>query len=178
MSLYGKSNPNPGPPLGNWVPASGLPMWLLALAAYCAVMTLTNKIPELIDWLGGDLFTPEYMGYLLGTITSILSVVALAFFLFRRNVFCLYYVMLATFANLALTLASTAGKTEGLNAYFYALQGLEFVPNRIFGWLIGWNHVSDPIRHVVGIADPVFSVAFCALLLYVHSKRKSQAQPL
>ena len=169
MSLYGKPDSNQGSPIGNLVPASGLPMWLLALAAYSAAMTLTNKIPDLIDWLDGDLLKAEYMGYFLGSITSALSVIALAFFLFRRNVFCLYYLMLATLANVALAFAATAGVTEGLSSYFYALQGLEFVPNRIFGWLIGWNHVSDPVQHIVGIAGLVASVAFCDLLMYFHS---------
>lgn len=178
MSLYGKSNSNQGSPIGNLMPASGLPMWILALAAYFAAMTLTDKIPSLIGWLEDDLLKPEYIGYFLGDITGVLSVIALALFLFRRNVFCLYYLMLAALADMALTIASTAGKAEDLSSYFYSLQGLEFVPNRIFGWLIGWNNVSDPIKHVVRVVDPIVSVAFCALLLYFHSKRQPKAQPL
>lgn len=178
MSLYGKSNSNQGSPGGSFIPASGLPIWLLALAAYFAAMTLTNRIPEIIGWLEGDLLKPEYMGYFLGNISSVLSVIALALFLFRRNVFCLYFLMLATLAKMALVLASTAGKTEDLNSYFYSLQGLESIPNRIFGWLVGWNHVSDPIKNVVNVVDPVVSVAFCALLMFFHSKRKPKDQSL
>jgi hypothetical protein len=178
MSLYRKSNSNQAFPSGSFVPASGLPMWLLALAAYLAAMTLTNTVPEIISWLEGDLLKPEYMGYFLGNITSVLSVIALAFVLFRRNVFCLYFLMLATLAKMVLVFASTAGIAENLNSYFYSLQGLESIPNRIFGWLIGWDHVSEPIKSVVYVIDPVVSVAFCTFLIYFHSKRKPKNQSL
>ena len=178
MSLYGKSNSNQGSAIGNLVPASGLPMWMLALAAYFAAMTLTNKIPSLIGWLKDDLLKVKYIGYFLGDITGVLSVTVLALFLFRRNVFCLYSLMLAALADMALAIASAAGKAEDLNSYFYSLHGLDFVPYRIFGWLIGWNNVSDPFQLVLLIVDPVVSVAFCALLLYFHSKRQPKTRPL
>lgn len=178
MSLYGKSNSNQGSAIGNLVPASGLPMWMLALAAYFAAMTLTNKIPSLILWLENDLLKAEYIGYFLGAITGVLSVIVLGLFLFRRNVFYLYYLMLAVLTDMARTIASAAGKVEDLNSYFYSLQGLDFVPYWIFSRLIGWNNVSDPIKHVVGVVNPVVSVAFCALLLYFHSKRQPKTRPL
>lgn len=178
MSLYGKSNTNQGSAVGNLMPASGLPMWLLALAAYFAVMTLMNKIPNFIFWLADGLPKPEYIGIYLGAITGVLSVVALALFLFRRNVLCLYYLILAALANMTLTIASTAGKVDNLNSYFYSLEGLDFVSNDIFGWLIGWDNVSVPIQHFVRVANAVFSVTFCALLLYFHNKRQPKAQSL
>lgn len=178
MSLYGKSNTNQGAAIGSSMPLTGLPAWILALAAYFAVTTLTNRIPSFFDWLESDLLKSETIGYFLGEITGVLSLVALALFLFRRNVFCLYYLLVAALADAAVTISSAARTVDDLNPYFYSLQGLDFVPNRIFGWLIGWKNVSDPIKNFVNVSDPVVSVAFCALLLYFHSKRQPMVQSL
>jgi len=176
MSLYEKSNSNQGSAVGNLMPASELPTWMLTIAAYLAVTTLTNKISSLINWLKNDLLDAELMGYFLGDITGVLSVVVLALFLFRRNVFCLYYLMLVQLANFALVIASAAVKVKGLNSYFFLLRGLDFVPYKIFDWLIGWDNVSNPVKNVLWILGSVVTVAFCALLLYFHKKRKTNVE--
>lgn len=139
-------------------------------------MTITNIAPDLIEWLEGDLLKAKYMGYFLGTATALLSVVALLLFVFRRYTLCIYYLMVVAIIELALTIAESAGKTEGLNSYFYSLRGLDSVPRRIIGWTVGWNNISDNIREVVQVAGPIASLAACALLLYFHAKRPSNVQ--
>lgn len=176
MSLYGRADAKQGSVLDSLMPSPGIPAWLLAIAGYLALMTLINNAPELIGWLEGDLLEAEYMGYFLGTATGLLSVVALLLFVLHRYTLCIYYLVLVAIIELALAIASIAGKAEGLNSYFYSLQGLNSVPSRIIGWTVGWNNISDNIKQVVLVAGPVASLAVCGLLLYFHAKKPSNVQ--
>lgn len=176
MSLYGTADAKQGSALDSLMPSPEIPAWLLAIAGYLALMTVVNRAPELIRWLEGDLLKAEYMGYFLGTATGLLSVVALLLFVFRRYTLCIYYLVAVAIIELALAIADIAGKTEGLSSYFYSLQGLDSVPNRIIGWTVGWNNISDNIKQVVQVAGPAASLAVCALLLYFHAKRPSNVQ--
>jgi hypothetical protein len=176
VSLYGSVDTRQGSALENLIPSPGIPAWLLAIAGYLALMTVINQAPEFIGWLEGDLLKPEYMGYFLGTVTSLLSVVALLLFVFRSYTLCIYYLLIASIIDIGLAIAGIAGKTEDLNSYFYSLQGLDSVPSRIVGWTVGWNNVSDNIKQVVQVAGPVASLAACALLLYFHARRTTTVQ--
>lgn len=173
MSLYGRADAKQASALASLMPSPGIPAWLLAIAGYLALMTIINAVPELIGWLEGDLLKAEYMGYFLGTATRLLSIVALLLLVFRRYTFCIYYLMVVAIIEFALAIASIAGKTEGLNSYFYSLQGLDSVPRRIIDWTVGWNNIGDNIQEVVQVAGPIASLAACALLFYFHVKRPS-----
>ncbi len=171
MSLYGRSNTNQGTAIGSLIASSGLPVWLLVLAGYFATMTVANKATGLIGWIKDGLPKPEYMGYFIGDITALLSVILLLLFVFRRYTLCLYYLVAATILHLALAIAYVAGITENLSSYFYALKGLDSVPYRIIEWTLGWNNISDSVLQVMQFAGPIASITFCALLLYFHTKR-------
>ena len=178
MSLYGKSDTNQGTSIGSLIPASGLPIWILALAVYFVVMTLTNRIPSLNFWLEDDRLEPKYVGYFVGNITGILSAILLSLYVFQRYAACLYYLLVASAFNLVVALVSYSMDIKDMSSYFYSLQGLSSIPERIIGWTIGWNNVNVPVTASLGIVGPVVSVAFCALLLYFHGKRQPKAQPL
>ena len=139
-------------------------------------MTVINKAPGLIGLLKGNYLLAGYEGHFLGIATSLLSVVALLLFVFRRYALCIYYLMVAAIIKLALAIADIAGKTEGLNSYFYSLQGLDAVPRRLIGWTVGWENISDNIQQVMEVAGPLASLAVCGLLLYFHAKRPSNVQ--
>ena len=171
MSLYGRSNTNQGSAIGSLMTSSRLPVWLLVLAGYFATMTVTNIVPGLISGIDDDRLEAEYMGYFIGDITGLLSVIALLLFVFRRYPLCLYYLVAAAILNLTLTIAYVAGKTENLSSYFYSLKGLESIPYSIIGWTVGWNNINDSVLQVVHMAGSIASLTFCALLLYFHTKR-------
>lgn len=139
-------------------------------------MTVINNAPEFSKWLEGDRLKPEYIGDFLGTATSLLSVVALLLFVFRSYSLCIYYLMVAAIIEFGLRIADIAGKTEDLNSYFYSLQGLDSVPERIIGWAVGWNNISDNIQQVLLVAEPVASLVVCALLLYFPARSQSTVQ--
>lgn len=171
MSLYGSADTRQVSALESLIPSPGIPAWLLAIAGYLALVTVINRASEFIGWIEGDLLKPEYMGYFLGTVTSLLSVVALLLFVFRSFTLCLYYLLIASIIDIGLAIAGIVGKTENLNSYFYSLQGLDSVPSEIIDWTVGWNNVSDNIKQVLQVAGHVVSLAACALLLYFHVRR-------
>lgn len=182
MSLYGKPNANQGSVIGSLIPSSGLPVWLLAIAGYFAIMTVTNRVPALIYWIEGDHLKSEYMGYFIGTITSLLSVVALLLFLFRRYTLCIYYLVVTAILDLTVSIAAVAGflpplyKTEDFSSYFYSLQGLDSVPHKIVEWTVGWDYSSILVQKTAYIAGNIASFSFCALLLYFHTKSLPRGQ--
>ncbi len=176
MSLYGRSHTNQSTAIGSLMPSSGLPVrlpvWLLALAGYSAIMTVINNVTSIIWHIEGDyLKAAEYMGFFINDITSLISVILLLLFVFRRYTLCLYYLVAVEILELALAIAAVAGKTENLSSYFSTPQGLDSVPYVIIGWTVGWNNISDSVRQFEQIAGPIASLTFCALLLYFHTKR-------
>ena len=173
MILYGRSNTNQGSAIGSLMTSSRLPVWLLVLAGYFATMTVTNIVPGLISGIDDDRLEAEYMGYFIGDITGLLSVIALLLFVFRRYPLCLYYLVATAILNLTLTIAYVAGKTENLSSYFYSLQGLESIPYAIIRWTVGWNNINDSVLQVVHMAGSIASLTFCALLLYFWLKRST-----
>jgi hypothetical protein len=176
MSLYGKSNSNQDSAIGNLVPASGLPMWMLALAAYFIAVTLTNKIPGLIFRLEAHGIDSEYIGYFIGDITGSLSAILLLLFILTRNAACLYYLVLAASYHLALVLVTYSMDIKVLSSYYSSVQGLSSIPSRIIGWAIGWNNVSDSVKVQLRFVGAISTFVFCALLLYFHKKRKTKGE--
>lgn len=176
MSLYGRADTKQGSTLNSLMPSLGMPTWLLAIAGYLALMTILNKVSEFIGWFEGDLLEAKYVGYFLGDATGLLSVVALLLFVFSRYTLCIYYLVVVAIAELALAIASIAGKTKDLDSYFYSLRGLDAVPSRVIGWTVGWTNISDNIQGVMQVAGPVASLAACTLLLYFHKKRPPNVQ--
>ncbi len=163
MSLYGRSNTKSGTAIGT---LRTLPVWLLALAGYSAIMTVINNVSEIILIIEDGALEVESMGYLLGHITALFSVILLLLFVFRRYTLCLYYLVAAAILGLALDIALFAGKTENLSFYFYTLGGLDSVPKSIIGWTVGWGSFSEPVKWFMLIAENIASLTFCALLLH------------
>ena len=174
MSLYGKTNTSQGLAISNLTSVSGLPVWMLVLAGYFALITLTNNISNLIDVLESDNHRKQFFGYFMGFISGILSVAALALFIFRFNTLSLYYLMITALTSGALKIAVRA-EVEVLSPYFYWLQGLDSFSIRVIGWAIGWENLIPHIS-LLTIVGSVISVAFCAFLIYFHNRRRPVAQ--
>jgi len=175
MSLYENTSKSQSLAIGNSVSTSGLPTWLLILAGYFVVNTLTNRIPTLIYFFTNGL-EPELIEFFLGAITGIISVAALGLFLFRRNLYGLYYLTFVALLVLTLGIAISSGVVKGLSPFFNSLQGLDSIPSSIIKWLIGWENVSEFNIRLLRLVGSVISVAFCALMLYFHNRRQPVTQ--
>jgi hypothetical protein len=176
MSLYQKSNSELGFEIGDLLPSSKFPKWMLVLSIYSAIIILTNTIPGLINISIGDLINPQLTGYILSDITSLLSIAPLALVIFRNNLLCIYYLIMTSFASLALTFALIGRETENLSPYFHSLKGLEFIPEELFLWLVFNGKLGITAQSIVAVVDSVFLVIFCALMLYFHNNRQKIVQ--
>lgn len=176
MSFYEKLDTGQGLPLGKKIPTHAFPTWLLVIAGYFALNTTTNRVVEIINLVEEGLPEAKYMGFYIGEITGLLSVIGLVLFVFRRYVFCLYYLIAAGLSNLSMAIASFFGLARDLNSYYFSLRGLESQPDQFFDWLVGWDKVDDSIRGFLAVADPFGSLAFCIFLLYFHHNPKLNAE--
>lgn len=184
MSLYGKSNTSQKSAIGSFTAASGLPGWLLALAGYFVLNTVTNNVESFIsliqEWQLNDVripfFNDERISLLIGYVTSVLSVIALLLFLFKRYSFCVYYLMVAALSDLSFSITMSFDSLDYLRPFF--MRGLYSVPFAILNWTNGWGSMTESGFHVLVPTGSIVSLTFCGLLLYFHSKRQPQAQPL
>jgi hypothetical protein len=173
MSLYRKSNTNQELKIGSLSSSLKLPVWIILVACYFSIVTLTNRFEHLITFIGIiDISSiDDIYRYIIIDLLGLLPVVALALYILRRNVFFLYYLILISLVNLIAHITSITEGLMFLHPYTFFLHRLDAIPGLIFKWLIGWNNVSTLIKTIMSTVESVASVSFCAILLYFHRKK-------
>lgn len=194
MSLYGKPNADQRSLSKNFILTSYFPIWILAIAVFTAVITLTNNIPTLITWiLPSDIYydyfqsllskgkfataftllapslkdNPEYIWYILGNVSGSFSVIVIAIYLITKNMMLITYLVMASLFDLTRCIILILENFDRLSPPWYTLKGIDFYPEQVISWTIGWQNLGDNIQIFVYVGASIASVAFCFLLIYI-----------
>jgi hypothetical protein len=149
MSLYGRADAKQGtaldflkpaldflkPALDFLKPPPGIPVWLLAIAGYLALVTLMHEALLLrgergyiIEAINDGRLWLVIRDIILQIISVLLPVAVLILFVYRRYTLCIYYLIVAKIAIMALTFTSIA-QIYDLHPYSHFLQDLQLIPN-------------------------------------------------
>ena len=175
MSLYESSNKNVS--INSFFSNARLPIWVLVIAAYLALTTFINQISNLSSYIVEGVFEAKYLWGILGNLTGLISIVALLIFLLKKNVLCLYYLVVTSVASFAFGVAFSLGNKE-IMPLRNSLRGLDFIPYPILIHIIessiGWSNVSESFGKVIQLINGSVSISFSGLLFYFKIKSHSK----